>query len=691
MIGIRSKKGRFAIICAAMLLAAFLFVGCSGDDGSKGDPGPAGAPGPTGPPGPEGPPGEPAATNETCIVCHGAGQIADIAVAHPDPTEEPLTAAVTGITDIGGGILQVAFSLSDSSSNPVTGIPLGANRFYMNDIVPAGTATSWGTWDTAYLEQWAYERDSAGYPLGTYAEVGGGNYTYTFATPFGPTADAPDVNAAHTQRVILRIDGRPTYTRAVGVQDFTVGPIALVSPQRVLAPADGCQKCHGAEMEGAAHAGGYKDTRACVQCHSPLGAEGNFMQETDTYLTVFIHKIHAAIDIPHWTAEGRINGLGYSAVTFPQDVRNCAVCHTGNGNMTDAWKTHPTIEACESCHVSVDIAAGTGHAGGPQPNGTCTVCHPADGVGFGKSITTAHAITPAPIDVPEFDVTISITAPANGTHYTSDEAPLVTVTLKDHDTGLAVNPAVYTTAQDSAGVAGGGLRTASLYVYGPRAKSVPVLATGASNDPPTQGHALFVGGTDAQVKTDANGFKYQLLPVPADMEAGTYMVRFEGADYGGVSDTDYVTSSTGLINIQVGTATVEAKVADNSCVNCHGDTRMHLQGRYAHNVPFDTDHCLACHDQSFNHGIPISNRVHAVHDANSDGDIYNIEGGSRDWSDVTYPRNIETCVACHSSTSTTYKTNPYSTPCIGCHVTADAPVVLDHMIQNGSPWLPATQ
>ena len=107
---------------------------------------------------------------------------------------------------------------------------------------------------------------------------------------------------------------------------------------------------------------------------------------------------------------------------------------------------------------------------------------------------------------------------------------------------------------------------------------------------------------------------------------------------------------------------------------------------------FNTDECLACHDQSGNFAIPIANRVHAVHSANSAGDLYNISGGSgRDWSDVTFPQNIQMtdgtprCVACHTSANDTYKMLPYMMPCAGCHVDGTGSV-LDHMRQNGGPF-----
>jgi hypothetical protein len=437
------------------------------------------------------------------------------------------------------------------------------------------------------------------------------------------------------------------------------------------------------------------------------------MQDDAAYLSVMVHQIHDAIAGP---------AFDWSDVTYPQNIEKCVVCHSnpnnlplGSGNEIDNWKTHPTIEVCSSCHVNVNFATGENHPGGVQTNADCNVCH-LNGTSFSKSVTQAHDTTPTGVNVPEFDVTLSITPPANGNYYVAGEAPEVRVTLRNHSDGSIVAPAVYTTPQDTAGTTGGGLNVALLYVYGPRAKSVPVLAMDTVTDPnfdsatdtPTQGHELFVnsdGSLPPQVTTDMTGFGYQLLPIPADMTAGTYMVRVRIGDYGRVGTGNYHIESTAFTDIQIGTATVEPKVAGNACIDCHGTGTAPFHDE-RHAVVFNTDQCLACHDQSGNFAIPIANRVHAVHSANPDGDIYVLNGGSvssRDWSDVTFPQNILSpvtghaeddglprCVGCHNSGDVTYKTLPYMMPCVGCH--ADATNVInkmpdiDHMRQNGGPF-----
>ena len=366
-------------------------------------------------------------------------------------------------------------------------------------------------------------------------------------------------------------------------------------------------------------------------------------------------------------------------------------------------RPNPSAETCGSCHTDVNFATGENHPGGVQTD-YCFVCHPATGhlnPAAGASVTEAHdTATGASIHRPPKTFRNSTWRSRSRrfeSYYAAGQVLEVRVTLTDHATGIAVPSTVYTTPQDAAGITGGGLNVASLYVYGPRAKSVPVLATGTITDPafdsamdtPTQGHDLFVGGTDPLVTTDSSGFGYRLLAIPANMQAGTYMVRVRMGDYGRVTDSNYRIESTAFQNIQIGTATVEDKVAGDACINCHGTgTAPFHDARHA--VVFDTDQCLSCHDQSGNTAVPIANRVHAVHSANPEGDIYVLNGGSpssRDWSDITYPQNILSpvtghteddglprCVGCHTSGDVTYKTLPYMMPCVGCHANAVSPI-----------------
>ena len=741
------EKDGHALLFTFAILGALVLIGCSGGDG--GGSGPQGPAGPSGATGPAGTTAQGTTTTETCAVCHTAGKIADIAVFHPDPTGKDVTLSNVTLTN-SGGIPVVSFHAATSAGSVTNLVDRfndpdnpGTIVFFLADLVPAGTVTSYKnpvtglfTWDSAYFERWANEltgNDRNGNPNPHGSLVPGaasGDYTYTFVTAFADASvAAPDSNTSasdpnhHTQRLAIIVNGQNDPVTGLAITNNTVGFLDFFVPavgtntnayppldsQRQFVTADACKKCHSQLFQQAHHADEYLDTRTCVVCHSPLGVYSTIMLRDAAYLPALVHQIHDSIVGPRFD---------WSDVTYPQNIMNCVVCHSnpsganlGTGDQIDHWKTNPTAEICGSCHTDVNPITGANHPGGIQTNADCHVCH-LNGTDFSMSVVQAHDTTPrnalanGPLDpgylpqnIPEFEVHLDNTPYANGSYYVAGDMPEVRVTLTDPTTHLPVDPAVYTTRQDLAGVTGGGLNVASVYVYGPRAKSVPVLASGVSMDPPIQEHLLFANSTDPQVTTDSSGFGYRLLPIPADMKAGTYMVRVRIGDYGRVGTGNYQIESTAFTNIQIGTATVEDKVAGNNCIDCHGTGTAPFHDE-RHAVVFDTDQCLACHDQSGNFAIPIANRVHAVHSANPSGDIYNIEAGSisssRDWSDVTYPQNLAQvdasgnplyydprCVGCHSSGDDTYKTLPYMMPCVACH-TWDGDI--DHMRQNGGPF-----
>ena len=515
---------------------------------------------------------------------------------------------------------------------------------------------------------------------------------------------------------------------------------------------EACESCHGDRIGNVGQGGGYTKVKTCNNCHnvnymaSRNGGEGD--------LAFMIHRIHDAGSFDQ--LEG---GIDFSHVTFPQHIYTCSKCHTADAPNANLSELVPTRTNCGSCHDEIDftetdITSPTHHAGGMQvDDASCTTCHREGVVLLGTNLDPAvvHNPDPIPANVPEYDVTISMTPPDNGTHYVAGvDTPIVTVTLVSNDA-----PAVTATYLNQADTSGGGatdgvLAEANLYVYGPRANAVPVLTTNSTTDPawialpqpktPTQGHPLFqneitevigdaigdddgncetgedctlVANPDDQVITDATRFQYQLMNNLADLQPGTYMVRFEGEDYGAFSDTDYRTASTALMTFQVGTADEEPKVSGDACTNCHGATIMHLEGAHPHHQPFDTDGCLGCHDLSENYADYIGNRVHAVHSASSTGDLHLSGGLPRDWPHVTFPRPANNCRTCHTNPATEDTgfvpvwRDPNEVACGGCHGTkrdadpADYPDVdpadilreaaaAAHMEEMGGTWLANT-
>jgi OmcA/MtrC family decaheme c-type cytochrome len=737
---------RLTLLAATVVAAASLLAGCSGDDGSNGLPGANGANGATGPAGPAGPV---SLTNESCIVCHNASDVASVATMHDFTfdtagnintrsknrlNERNYVVTINSVEATAANLPKITFNVKLSGANFTTANPGFVSRIAIADLVPASTVTTNGTFGSPYFENWAYEaaNSTTAGSLVTWdaTDAANGNYSVTLPKAFGTASasnsNASDYNAAHVQRVYVRFGTASvgttssTITQAVASSLYGVGGAAAVydiasvpaagtaavkvDTQKQFVTIEACRKCHGPQMNGAAHASSYLDTLACVMCHSPLSGTG----AKAVYLPKFIHQIHAAIPVEEFPT--RIKGRGYEEVTYPQPISDCVVCHTasgrtlGTGNQIDNWKNNPTAEICGSCHTGANFTTGVGHAGGAKANNTCALCHTA------TDIAGYHNPAPASKDVPEYDVTLAITAPANTTHYVAGETPTVTVTLKNHSDGSAVPETLYTTAKHAAGTTVPGvLSKASLYVYGPRAKAVPVLTKAAvtynaTTGAPTQAQPLFVDATDANITTSVAGFSYKLSPITANMTSGTYLVRFIAQNYGYKSDADYKIDSVSAIKtIQIGAAAVTPKASGNACTDCHG-TRNFIGHNARHSVVFDTDVCLSCHDQSGNHANPIHNRVHAIHSASKNGDLLAI-----DWTEITYPQGMPSyakigtitptfsrystgryavstgaprCITCHTSTSTTWKTVAISeNACIGCH--ADKSGAVDHFKQMG--------
>jgi OmcA/MtrC family decaheme c-type cytochrome len=126
-----------------------------------------------------------------------------------------------------------------------------------------------------------------------------------------------------------------------------------------------------------------------------------------------VHKIHMGAGLPSVGA-GKpymIGSADFSHAVFPADARRCEVCHAADSGakQADAWITHPSRDACGSCHDDVSFATGQNHSNLPQvSDNSCTNCHIKQGeVEFDASIIGAHMISteskspPAVVDLVE--------------------------------------------------------------------------------------------------------------------------------------------------------------------------------------------------------------------------------------------------------------------------------------------------
>jgi hypothetical protein len=433
------------------------------------------------------------------------------------------------------------------------------------------------------------------------------------------------------------------------------------------------------------------------------------MDVDNAILPVFIHQIHAS----KYTGPVTVD----QPVTYPQDIKNCVVCHTssglalGTGDKIDNWKKNPTGRVCSSCHTTNTLNANGsmnhdpallhGEPPTPRTDATCDGCH--NGAGDGAEIAGYHnTALPTFVSVattsnsPEYNVAISVSTPANGNYFVTGETPTVTITLTNNDaTNSTVAGTLVTSGSHTVGYYDPtSLSIANMYVYGPRNSPRPSFLPSGRTDKGVAASAtsikLMTTYTSASRTSGVNptgpftyvdpnktitptGWKYTLAPIPSGTMPGTYFVRvYLGNTYTfNIADPKpNQVVSVGIASFQVGTSTVDMRIAGNadgtsSCLNCHGSELMH---RGDHASVFDADHCNACHyvGARGNSTIgasagtaPTSNRVHAVHDASATGDISVI-----DWS-VPNEWNVESL----ATSTITYPSNIER--CVVCHASGN--------------------
>ena len=228
-----------------------------------------------------------------------------------------------------------------------------------------------------------------------------GYYTYTFKTDITDVTQTNGVTyePGLTHRVAFQV----SYTNAAGETvrvnpyfDFTIDangksvPVTDPSKTRKMTDVSSCNGCH---EKLALHGGGRVDTQYCVMCHNTASVDSNSGNSLN--LATMTHKIHAGRLLHSKLASGgesvTIRTHDYAEVGFPQDLRNCTVCHNGSNPNTpqgDNWKTKVSKEACLTCHANntgsdwdtkhVNYAVllnGAGATAKGMSNQQCVDCH----------------------------------------------------------------------------------------------------------------------------------------------------------------------------------------------------------------------------------------------------------------------------------------------------------------------------
>jgi len=657
------------------LLFAFSFGGCSGGGSTAKEEAPATVL-------------VPQSFNENCTLCHGATNIADVAVVHALATKT-VRGQITGVTIDAETKLTVNFSLFQISGTallPLAGVANSNIRFTLAKLVPGtnGDANRWQSYINAPTTQVA-TAERANTSGGVFTDNRDGTYSYklSFRLDSVTTPLAVPYEPALTHRIAMQVAGNDDNA----FQDFIPAGGSPTLTRNIVIN-NSCNECH---IKLGLHGGDRIAVQYCVTCHNPGSTDPASGNTVD--FKVMIHKIHYGEELPSVQAGGsyKIASNDYSTVVFPQDVRfsgrpgdTCTKCHkTGDAANSGNYLTVPTKEACGSCHDRTSFTAPapsgyTLHSGGAQAdNSSCASCHPGTGSpAGGKSIEAAHQL-PEQIAAAKFKyniisitdqddnlqidpgdrvkVTFSVTDPSNAnTPYNiRADAPFYPVTgaktlniligwdTRDYtNTGSDRTPAqpISINALTSATAAGGGSFTVTSPV------AIPATVTGSG--------VVAIEGHPAAQADPTN-------------PASPYDVRVPVKN---VFQTFAITGSSAIARRSV--------VDINKCNLCHGNLSLHGNNRTG-----EIQVCVICHngnatdinrrpagapsgtvDNKREEAIDFKYMIHAIHAGAAAEDgfrekgivIYGFGGSANDFSDVRMPaglNNLRNCSGCHTGTT----------------------------------------
>jgi OmcA/MtrC family decaheme c-type cytochrome len=385
-------------------------------------------------------------------------------------------------------------------------------------------------------------------------------------------------------------------------------------------------------------------------------------------MKVFIHKLHMGSSLPSVVAGGKYFVVhrgavsDFSTIVFPQDIRNCTVCHAAGPTQADNWKTNPSQAACGSCHEDVNFATGQNHVNLPQPDDNqCKNCHvPQATLDFDASIPGAHVVPNNSTSLPGIVLQIMKVDSA-----TPGNAPVVTFKVTDK----AGNPVDIS-----------------------KLTQIRVIMSGANVDYGVAPPGMARVSEDPSKTQGANGvYTYTMTAKIPATAAGSFTISLEARNAVTLlpGTTKATAASDNAKPVEFYFAVDNSKlvarrqvVATEKCAACHQDlTFVHGGVRGA------TQECTMCHNPTLTDGtskqsVNMAWQIHSIHRGENLTNPYVL--GTTNYQEVRFPGDLRDCTTCHVNNSYQIEnvgaqamvqspggfmpaTAPISAACQGCH------------------------
>lgn len=443
-----------------------------------------------------------------------------------------------------------------------------------------------------------------------------------------------------------------------------------VSDRRDIVSTASCNQCH---TRLAAHGGARREVQLCIMCHNTWTSDaetGNSLQ-----FASMIHKIHEGAELPSFVIDDepfQISGFrdtihDYSGVEFPQDTRNCTVCHS-NAAQANLHQTAPSLEGCASCHdrtwfgpIDDKPTSFSMHEGGSHSDSSlCALCHSPEGNGVAL-VSVVHQIPTKSTSAPglEFEVVDVETSPG-----ITDTAVKIIFTADNGDGSPITDLAVLSTV-------------------------AATLAYPASDYETAVRETIFSSGTPAATLVNLGSGVYEYT-FEAEVPTGspdTFAVAMEGRrDFEFRGDTFRQGTSTNgqtFFTVDASTPLPRREVVDNSkCNMCHDDLRTHGDLRTGTNL------CVMCHnpnatdesrrpaDQLPPVTINFKDMIHRIHsgeDLEQDYTVYGFGNTPHNFNEKLFPGLRQECTICHIEDT---QTIPLPSETISTLITQDSGATL---------------